>query len=123
MRLLIPLLLALSLGYYFRGSIDLVGDTVPPGPPPPPVVVSSTLGWDPPTTNSDGTALTDLAGYRLLYRPVQTPPATPTLLETQETQIGVSGLSAGQLYEAWIRAYDSTGNESVDSPTVQWTAE
>lgn len=28
---------------------------------------SATLSWTPPTLNSDGTALTDLAGYRILY--------------------------------------------------------
>jgi hypothetical protein len=28
---------------------------------------SATLSWEAPTTNSDGTALTDLAGYRIYY--------------------------------------------------------
>ncbi len=27
----------------------------------------ATLSWDPPTTNADGTPLTDLAGYRIYY--------------------------------------------------------
>ena len=26
-----------------------------------------TLSWDPPTTNADGTPLTDLAGYKVYY--------------------------------------------------------
>ena len=28
---------------------------------------SATLTWDPPTTNADGTPLTDLAGYKIYY--------------------------------------------------------
>jgi len=28
---------------------------------------SATLSWTPPTLNTDGTALTNLAGYRILY--------------------------------------------------------
>jgi hypothetical protein len=36
-------------------------------PPPPPAVGTANLRWPPSTENSDGTALTNLAGYRIVY--------------------------------------------------------
>jgi hypothetical protein len=45
-----------------------VPEPAPPAPsPPPPVVTGTTLSWTAPTTNEDGSPLTDLAGYRI-YR-------------------------------------------------------
>ena len=40
----------------------------PPAPPGPPASGENLrLAWDPPATNTDGTPLTDLAGYRLYW--------------------------------------------------------
>lgn len=74
---------------------------------------SATIEWQPPTTNTDGSALTDLAGYRITYGT-----SAATLDRTvQVTNPGVatyvvSNLSAGTWYFA-VRAYNQAG---VDSP-------
>lgn len=40
----------------------------PPSPPPPPTVTgTSMLAWTPPTTNTDGSPLTNLSGYRVYW--------------------------------------------------------
>lgn len=79
---------------------------------------AATLSWTPPTQNTDGTALTNLAGYRIHYG------TSPTVL-TQAIQIanpGASGytvtnLAPGTYYFA-VRAYTSGGAESATSNTV-----
>ena len=52
----------------------LAGGCRDPGPGAPPATPSqsasettATLSWEAPTTNTNGTALTDLAGYRIYY--------------------------------------------------------
>lgn len=79
---------------------------------------SATLSWTPPTQNSDGSALTTLAGYRVSYG------ASATEL-TQTVQVSnpgasnytVNDLSPGTYYFT-VRAYTSTGTESDQSNTV-----
>ena len=79
---------------------------------------AASLSWEPPTTNTDGSALTNLAGYRIVYG------ATATQL-TQTIQLANAGLSAyvvenlapGTYYFA-VRAYNSKGAESVDSNVI-----
>lgn len=79
------------------------------------------LAWTPPTTNTDGSVLTDLAGYNIYYG------TSPTSL-TQKMQIanvGVtdyifSGLTSGTWYFA-VTAYTSTGAESAPSSVVSKT--
>lgn len=76
---------------------------------------AASLSWEPPTTNTDGSALTDLAGYRIVYG------VSATQL-TQMIQVGNPGTSSyvidylapGTYYFA-VRAYTSRGAESVDS--------
>lgn len=45
-------------------------------PPPPPVNGTITYTWIPPTKNTDGSTLTDLAGYRLYTRDQSAPAGT-----------------------------------------------
>jgi putative Ig domain-containing protein len=79
---------------------------------------SATLSWTPPTRNTDGTTLTNLAGYRILYG------TSPTAL-TRTVQIANAGLSryvvenltAGTWYFS-VRAYSTTGVESSSSNTA-----
>ena len=60
---------------------------------------SATLSWTPPTQNTDGSALTNLAGYRILY-------GTSASALTQTIEIAnpglatyvVTGLSSGNWY-------------------------
>ena len=73
---------------------------------------SATLSWEAPTTNTNGSALTDLAGYRIYYG------ASPRNL-SQSVQIKTLGvqtyeidnLSGGTWYFA-IMAVTSAGTES-----------
>ena len=75
----------------------------------------ASLQWTPPTQNTDGSALTNLAGYRVLYG------ASATQL-TQTIQVANAGMSAyvvdnlapGTYYFA-VRAYTSSGAESANS--------
>jgi hypothetical protein len=79
---------------------------------------SATLSWTPPTLNTDGTTLTNLAGYRILYgtsagaltRTVQV--ANPGL-----SRYVVENLTAGTWYFS-VRAYTSSGAESSLSNTA-----
>lgn len=91
--------------------------TVTPDPVAPPR--TATLSWTPPTQNTDGSALTNLTGYRVSHG------TSPTEL-TQTIQIEnaglssytVSNLSPGTYYFA-VRAYNSDGVESSNSNVVQ----
>jgi hypothetical protein len=77
---------------------------------------SVTLSWDAPATNSDGSDLTDLAGYKVHY-------GTSSNNYTQSVDIGNSaGASISSLSnETWcfaVTAYDTSGNESDYSQEV-----
>jgi hypothetical protein len=78
---------------------------------------SATLSWTPPTSNTNGTTLSNLAGYRIYYgtsssnlsRSIQ-------VANAGVTRYVVPDLSAGTWYFA-VRAYSSTGGESANSNT------
>jgi hypothetical protein len=79
---------------------------------------SATLSWTPPTLNTNGTALTNLAGYRIYYgTSPSTLTRTVTLNSAGLTRYVISDLSAATWYFS-IRAYTTTGSESVNSNTV-----
>jgi hypothetical protein len=75
----------------------------------------ATLSWTPPTQNTDGTSLTNLAGYRIAY-------GTSSTALTSTIQVANPGLSSytmsnlapGTYYFA-VRAYTSSGTESGNS--------
>ena len=79
---------------------------------------AATLTWTPPTTNTDGSTLTTLAGYRVAYG------ASAATL-TQTIQLGNAGMSSyvvenlapGTYYFA-LRAYTTGGAESANSNVV-----
>lgn len=79
---------------------------------------SATLSWTPPTRNTNGTTLTNLAGYRIYYG---TSPSsltrTVTLSNAGLSRYVVSDLSAATWYFS-VRAYTSSGAESANSNTV-----
>jgi hypothetical protein len=94
---------------------------------------SLTLAWTGPTTNEDGTSLTDLAGYHVYLGSGATPPcpgasfgavaastSSPTTGEAVAYQ--VPGLAAGVTYVALITAVDVSGNESGCSGPVSGVA-
>ena len=86
---------------------------------------SVSVTWDAPTTNVDGTPLTDLAGYRIYLAPAtptcpgtsfvsaSSPTSTPSAGQAVSSRI--IGLTAGATYFARVSAVDTTGNESACS--------
>jgi hypothetical protein len=82
---------------------------------------TATLSWQAPTTNTDGAALTDLAGYRIYYGMnhddlTQTVQLTGLGLQTYV----IDGLGTGTWYFA-IRAVTTVGVESALSDVVSKT--
>ncbi len=79
---------------------------------------TASLGWSPPTQNTDGSALTDLAGYRLYFG---SSPASLTqvmaISGAATTTHVVTNLSAGTWYFA-LTARTSAGVESAMSTIV-----
>jgi hypothetical protein len=87
--------------------------TVSPDPVIPPG--TATLRWAPPTQNTDGTALTDLTGYRIHYG------ASPTAL-TSAIQIANPGSTSHTLsnlvpgtYYFSVRAYTAGGESALSN--------
>ncbi len=82
---------------------------------------SVTLSWQPPTENTNGSVLTNLAGYNVHY-------GTQSQSYTSDVQVANSGastyvvqnLSPGTYYFA-VTAYNSDGSESQYSPEVSTT--
>ncbi len=82
---------------------------------------SATLSWTPPTQNTDGSAISNLAGFRIQY-------GTSANALTQTIEVNnpglatyvVSGLSSGNWFFS-VRAYDSGGAESANSNVVSKT--
>lgn len=76
---------------------------------------SATLSWTPPTRNTDGSTLTNLAGYRISYgTSASALSKTISLANPGLSSYVVDNLAAGTWYFS-IKAYTSTGNESSAS--------
>jgi hypothetical protein len=73
---------------------------------------SATVNWTPPTSNSDGSALTDLAGYRILYgRSADALDQTAEVSNPGLTSYQIENLSTGTWYFAVV-AVNSAGAQS-----------
>ena len=82
---------------------------------PPPVTGSATLTWVPPTQNTDGTAVSDLAGYYIYYgTSAAAMTQTIDVVGGTTTTFVVSGLAAGTYYFT-VTAYTTTGTQSAPS--------
>jgi hypothetical protein len=82
---------------------------------------TATLSWSPPTQNTDGTTLTNLAGFRISYG--SSSGALNQTIEVANPGLAtyvVTGLSSGNWYFA-VRAYNSSGAESANSSVVSKT--
>ncbi len=77
------------------------------------VAGSATLTWNPPTTNTDGTSLTDLAGYKVYYG-TSSGGYTSVITVGNVTTYVIGNLAPGTYYFA-VTAYDSAGTESTYS--------
>ena len=73
---------------------------------------SATLAWVPPTTNTNGTVLTNLAGYRIYYGTTSQLGKIVTLANPGLSRYVLTGLAATTWYFA-ITAYNSAGVEST----------
>ncbi len=83
--------------------------------PPPSVTGSATLSWQAPTQNTDNSALTNLAGYRIVYgTSASSLDRTITIPTPGTTTYVVDNLARGTWYFA-VRAYTSNGSESANS--------
>lgn len=82
---------------------------------------SVTLSWVPPTTNADGSPITDLAGYRIYYgRSAGALDQTVVISNAGITRYVVDNLSTVTWYFS-MTSVNSTGNESARSTTVSRT--
>jgi PKD repeat protein len=79
------------------------------------------LSWTAPTTNANGTALTDLAGYKVYYGTSSRQYTSPVTIGNQ-TSYTLSGLTSGQRYYISVTARDTSGNESTFSNEVNIVA-
>ena|ERR1700726_4636934 len=82
---------------------------------------TATLSWTAPDQNTDGTPLTNLAGYRIYYGTGANDLTQVIEIPTVGiTEYVVDNLTAGQYYFS-IRAYSSAGIESALSNVVSAT--
>ena len=75
-----------------------------------------TLSWDAPTSNADGTPLTDLAGYKIYVSKVPGVYADPIDVGNVLTKT-LTNFCEGTYYFV-ATAYDTSGNESAYSNEV-----
>lgn len=86
-----------------------------PAPVTSPSVNAATLTWVAPTENVDGSALTDLAGFRIVYG--NSPDALTQVVQISNPSIStyiLENLPAGTHYFA-VKAYNASGAESANS--------
>ena len=82
---------------------------------------SATLSWRAPTQNEDGTALTNLAGYKVRYgSSASALNAMVDIANPATTTVTVQGLAAGTWYFT-LSAYTNTGIESDHTSPVSKT--
>lgn len=82
---------------------------------------SATLSWTPPTQNTDGSSLTNLAGFRIQYGASSS--ALNQTIEVANPGLAtyvVTGLNSGTWYFA-VKAYSSNGAESAQSNVASKT--
>jgi len=92
-------------------------DTPAPGPAPA-AGGSATLTWVAPQTNADGSALTDLAGYRIYYGTGSgNYTESVTISDPTSTSYTVQNLPASTYYFV-LRAFDKSNSESSPSAEV-----
>jgi hypothetical protein len=90
-------------------------------PPAPAVLGNATVSWTPPTERTDGTPLTDLAGYKIYYgKSSSALDMLITVADPAKTSHVVEGLDTGTWYFA-VTAYDAAGFESAKSSLASKT--
>lgn len=86
-----------------------------------PVNGSATLSWSAPTQNTDGSSLSNLAGFRIVYgTSANSLNQTVEIANPSVTSYVVNSLGAGTWYFS-LRAYSTSGAESSNSGVVSKT--
>ena len=86
---------------------------------PGPTTSSATLNWAAPTTNTNGSALTNLGGYKIYYGTSSNQlTSTVTINNPGQLIYVIEGLRIGTTYYFTIAAVTTGGVESVDSAIV-----
>jgi hypothetical protein len=81
---------------------------------------SATLAWNAPTQNSDGSSLTDLAGFRVYYGTTSgTYTEAVTISSPYATSYTLSNLAGDKTYYIVLKAYDTANNESAPSAEMK----
>lgn len=77
---------------------------------------TATLSWVAPTQNSDGSSLTDLAGYNIYYG-TDSSALTQTIQVTNAAALSyvISGLATGTTWYFAVSSYTTSGQESTRS--------
>jgi hypothetical protein len=89
--------------------------TLPASPATPAIIGTASLSWLAPTQNTDGSPLTDLAGYRVYYGTSSSNMSQAVSISTVATTSYVVGsLGAGTWYFA-VRSFNAAGVESESS--------
>lgn len=84
-------------------------------------VGSATLSWSPPTTNADGSTITDLSGYRIYYGQSSTSLSQTIVISNPGTiRWVVENLSPATWYFS-MTSYNSSGVESARTSVVSTT--
>ncbi|MGE3293836.1 MAG: hypothetical protein AB7O95_20910 [Geminicoccaceae bacterium] len=104
------------------GRYRVVATVAPPPvePPPaeePPAVATATLHWTEPTTNVDGTPLTDLVGYRVRYWRDSANPLVATIPDPLAATASV-GLPEFGVWNFALAAVNAAGIESAYTEPV-----
>lgn len=97
----------------------------PPPPPPPPATGSARISWTPPTANTDGTMLTNLAGWRIDYGPVGPEAGLNQSVEVRNSSVSsylLEGLAVGTWAFA-VSAFNSDGRYSAQSNVATKTVQ
>lgn len=79
---------------------------------------SATVSWDIPTTNADGSNLTDLAGFLVHYGQASQNYTRSAMVDDETiNSVTIDDLEGGTWY-FMVTALDESGNESAPSPEV-----
>src|SRR6266850_8041917 len=88
--------------------------------------------WTAPTTNTEGSPLTDLGSYRVYYSTSATPcpgstsvsvaSSTTTPPANQTVNVRLTGLASGSIYNVAVSPMDTGGNESACSTVASAVA-
>ncbi len=87
-----------------------------------PNLATVTLSWVPPTTNTDGTPVTGLSGFKVYYGTASGQYSqTLTVSGAATTSVVIEGLVRGNTWYFAVKAYNNSGSESVYSQEVSTT--